>query len=147
MINIVLKGVDEFLGAEVEKDFAPQVSKILHVSPDDVVVTCLHSMIFHGGVDQTSFHMIVTFEMEDEYKKYEEELVEFILSASKNFSVHAHVNFFYLSDTKSRIDNDYPLFVTEKNEVVLESEEVEEEEIYTGDIFADFEKDLKAKKK
>ena len=68
MINIVLKGVDEFLGADVEKVLLPKVAKVLQVSMDEVLLTCMHSMIYHGGLDQTSFHMIVTFEMEEKYQ-------------------------------------------------------------------------------
>ena len=45
MINIVLKGVDEFLGADVEKVLLPKVAKVLQVSMDEVLLTCMHSMI------------------------------------------------------------------------------------------------------
>ena len=144
MINIVLKGVDEFLGADVEKVLLPQVSKVLNIPLNEIIVTCLHSMIYHDGVDQTSFHMVVTFEMERKFQEFEKKLIKCVLDNTKNFSVHAHVNFLYLSETYSRIDEDYPLFVTSSNEVVIEDEIDEtEEEIYTGDVFADFEKQLK----
>lgn len=141
MINILLKGVDEFLGAHVEKALVPAVAKVLKIKEDEIFVTCLHSMIYHQGVDQTSFHMIVTFEMTRQYKKSELELVELVLNLSKNFSVHAHVNFNYLSqDFYSRIDEKYPLFVTKSNEVNIEENDEDEDEIYLGDIFADFNK-------
>lgn len=144
MINILLKGVDEFLGSEVEKTIVPKVAKLLKINEDEIFVTCLHSMIYHQGVDQTSFHMIVTFEMTNEYQKYELELVKLILELSKNFSVHAHVNFTYFSKGfYSRIDNNYPLFVTENNQVNIENESDEDDDIYLGDIFADFNKNEK----
>ena len=65
MINIVLKGVDEFLGSHVEEVFSPQVAKILNVNQDEILLICLHSTIYHKGVDQTSYHMIVNFELEE----------------------------------------------------------------------------------
>lgn len=143
MINIVLKGVDEFLGSSVEKAFTPEIAKILNVSQDEVVLTCLHSMIYHNGVDQTSYHMIVTFEMDRKYEQFQQKLIDYVFSVSKNFSVHCHINFSYLStETFSCIDSDYPLFVTESNEIVVEEDE-SEEEIYLGDMFVDFEEKIK----
>lgn len=142
MINIVLKGVDEFLGADVEKVLLPKVAKVLQVSMDEVLLTCMHSMIYHGGLDQTSFHMIVTFEMEEKYRKFEKELIKCVFEVSKNFSVHSHVNFLYLTPTSSNIDEEYPLYVTESNRVIIEDDE-NEEEVYTGNMFSNFEEQLK----
>ena len=142
MINIVLKGVDEFLGADVEKVLLPKVAKVLQVSMDEVLLTCMHSMIYHGGLDQTSFHMIVTFEMEEKYRKFEKELIKCVFEVSKNFSVHSHVNFLYLTPTSSYIDEEYPLYVTESNRVIIEDDE-NEEEVYTGNMFSNFEEQLK----
>ena len=75
MIHILLRGVDEFLGKHVETLITPQISKICHVENDEVLLTCLQSMIYHGGVDQTSYHMIVNFELEEKYREYEEQVV------------------------------------------------------------------------
>ena len=138
MINVILKGVDEFLGSHVESLLTPRIASICKVSNDEVVFTCLHSIIYHGGVDQTSYHMIVTFELEDKYSPFEKELANFVLEASKSFAVHCHINFNYLSKPYyQRIEKDYPLYVTMENEVAIEEDE-ESEEVYTGDIFANF---------
>ena len=148
MINIVLKGVDEFLGSHVDEVVSPQVAKILNVSSDEVVVTCLHSIIYHNGVDQTSYHMIVNVELEEKYRSEEEKLAEYILSVSKNFAVHCQVSFSYSNGkVYSRIDEEYPLFVTNSNEVVIEDNEDESQEVYLGDMFANFEEQLKNSKK
>lgn len=139
MINVVLKGVDEFLGSSVAKVISPEIANILNVSQDDVIVTCLHSIIYHNGIDQTSYNMLLTFELEEQYRSLEQKLVDYIFSVSRNFSVHCHINFSYLSrKTYSYIDNNYPLFVTESNEVVIEEND-SEDEIYLGDMFVDFE--------
>ena len=148
MINIVLKGVDEFLGSHVDEVVSPQVAKILNVSNDEVVVTCLHSIIYHNGVDQTSYHMIVNVELEEKYRSLEEKLAEYILSVSKNFAVHCQVSFSYCENkVYSRIDEEYPLFVTNSNEVIIEDNEEETQEVYLGDMFANFEEQLKNSKK
>ena len=148
MINIVLKGVDEFLGSHVDEVVSPQVAKILNVSSDEVVVTCLHSIIYHNGIDQTSYHMIVNVELEEKYRSQEEKLAEYILSVSKNFAVHCQVSFSYCENkVYSRVDEDYPLFVTNSNEVVVEENQDEPQEVYLGDMFANFEEQLKNSKK
>ena len=148
MINIVLKGVDEFLGSHVDEVISPQVAKILNVSSDEVVVTCLHSIIYHNGIDQTSYHMIVNVELEEKYRSQEEKLAEYILSVSKNFAVHCQVSFSYCENkVYSRVDEDYPLFVTNSNEVVVEENQDEPQEVYLGDMFANFEEQLKNSKK
>lgn len=141
MIDILLKGVDEFLGAQVETQLTPAIAGICHVGNDEVMVTCLHSMIYHGGVDQTSFHMIIQVEAEERFRQFEKELAEYLLKASKEFSVHCRLNFRYTDGgAYQRIDPDYPPFVTKSNSVEIASDESsEEDEIYTGDIFENFE--------
>lgn len=147
MINIVLKGVDEFLGSHVETALSPQIAKILKVDGDEILFVCLHSMIYHGGIDQTSYHMIVTVELDEKYREKERELAEYILEASRNFSVHCHLGFIYLaSSSYARIEKDYPLFVTASNEVEIKESEEDEEEIYLGDVFADFDRQMKERK-
>lgn len=46
------------------------------------------------------------------------------LWVSKNFSVHSHVNFLYLTPTSSNIDEELPLYVTESNRVIIEDDEM-----------------------
>jgi hypothetical protein len=61
-----------------------------------------------------------------------------LLEASKSFAVHCHISFTYLNKPYyQRIEKDYPLYVTMENEVSIEEND-ENEEIYTGDIFANF---------
>lgn len=144
MVNIILKGVDEFLGSHIEKTILPNIAKILKIDESEIMVICLHSIIYHNGVDQTSYHMLVEFELDNQYEQYEESLADYILLESKNFAVHCHINFKYCEyKTYSRIDKDYPLYVTEANEVVIEDSEEVNEDIYLEDVFADFDKQLK----
>ena len=134
MINILLKGVDEFLGSHIEKALSPSLAKIYGITTDEIVFTCLHSIIYHEGIDQTSYHMIITVEANTKYKDKEVEAADYLLKVSKAFAVHAHVYFTYLNGNEyKRIDKDYPLFVTSKEEESLE--ENLDEEIYDGNIF------------
>ena len=48
----------------------------------------------------------------------------------------------YLTPTTSNIDEDYPLYVTENNRVMIEDDE-NDEEVYTGNMFSNFEEQLK----
>ena len=155
MVNVVLKGVDEFLGGEIEETISSKIAEILHINIDEVIFTCFNSMIFHKGVDQTSYHMIVTFELNSKFRNYEKQLADFMLSAGKNYAVHCLVNFYYFEkEAYSRIDENYPLFIDKSNEVVVnensydeeyedDDENYSEEEVYTGDVFLDFENQLK----
>lgn len=147
MIQILLKGVDEFLGAHIEKELTPNIAKICDVKNDDIYFISLHSIIYHQGVDQTSFHMIMQIELEEKYRKNENELVEYLLNASKKFAVHCHIQINYSNgNVYERIDKSYPLFVTSSNQVEIEDDnedDNEEDEIYTGNIFEDFEARLK----
>lgn len=147
MINVFLIGVDEFLGAHVEAVILPSIAKIYHVSNDEVFFSCMHSMIFHGGIDQTSYHMIIQIEASEEFRSYEKELAKYLLEASKAFSVHAHIRFnYYNGNEYSRIEKDYPLFVNKEEEDEPVDEEYEEEDIYLGNMFENFEEQLKSSK-
>lgn len=150
MINVILYGVDEFLAKHIEERFSPEIARICEVNTNQVILTCVHSMIYHGGVDQTSFHMQILVELNEEFREFEEDLAYFILKASKEFSVHAHLDFKYVEDEGyERIDENYPLYISKSNEVSLhvdddfddyDDEDNEDEEV--DDIFASFKKEI-----
>ncbi len=148
MIQVLIKGVDEYLGVHVEEVLLPGLMKITKAEETEIIFTCLHSIIYHNGVDQTSLHMVIDLDLDPKYISLEKQIADYLLEESSKFSIHAHIQFNYVNGKSyHRIDESYPYYVTDKNSIEIEDDEDEEveQEIFTGNIFENFEEKIKEK--
>ncbi len=148
MINVTLIGQDIYLASEIEKGMLSQLAKLYEVDEDEIIVSAHESFLYHGGVEQTSYHLLVRVEAEHKYCSLEKNVAKFLLKYLENYSVHVRVYFLYFESNHlyERINEDYPLYLNESNLVNVEdsSFEDEEEDIYTGNIFEEFDRQVKA---
>ncbi len=136
MVKIYMYGADEFLGRDISSMMSGRLAKIYQIKEEEILFIAVNSIIYHQGVDQTSYHLFFHVEAPSAFKKHEQEMKNYLLSASEDFSVHSHVEFHYEdNEVYSRIDEEYPLFVTEKNSVVVEAADEDDEE--NIDIFSE----------
>ena len=135
MISIEVFGLDQFVVGNLSKDLTPRIAKLYGVDEEDIIFISPQVMVFHKGVEQTSWNILIKDEMSD-----------LIMKGIGEVAIHVTVLFEYYStgDRYQRINDDYPLFITEANLVDLENDyddeedsesDEEEEDIYTGDIF------------
>ena len=73
----------------------------------------------------------------------EEKAAKYLLETLKEFSIHLTLqfNYFHSHHQYSKINKEYPRFITEENVVSVDDSD-ESEELYEGNVFAGMEKKL-----
>lgn len=147
MVFIKFSGLDMFLVGELTKEIHSIIAASYGLDDEDVIFQASDSFLFHKGVDQTSFNLLVEIVAPEDYVDSEEMVASILMESSKNYSVHVRILFSYYDPTHyyERVNKDYPEYITEMQEVeVDESEydeelEYDEEDLYTGNMFEDIE--------
>ena len=146
MVNIFIYGLDQFVVGSISRDVSEDLAKLLEVDVDEINFIAPDSMVFHKGVEQTSWQAIVEVELPEECRYEQDNVARLLRHYIDENAIHVYFRFVYVNRKETKEDNneDYPRYLTEENQVDLsydESEEREEgdgdDEIYTGDIFAD----------
>lgn len=153
MITIKVIGLDQFLVGSLSKDLSQNVANIYELDLDDVNFVAPNCMIFHNGFEQTSWHVIVDVMAPKKVQVLQEQVSLYLIKALKEVAINVEIIFHYYSedDRVISINDEYPRYVTESNSVSVEEEfddgesENDDEEIYSGNIFEDFEKIISKK--
>lgn len=147
MINITYYGLDIYLIGELNAKIHSQVAKLFEVDDEEVVFTGIDSFVFYKGHEQTSINLMIKVELEEKYRKYQDEVAKFLLETSKEYSIHAHVffNYYYSKDSYLSVNEEYPRYLTNENESSEEdydeNKDYSEDDLFTGNIFEGFEED------
>ena len=144
MITVVFYGLDQFLVGDLSMSLEKDLAKLYEVEEDEVNFIAPNDMIFHNGVEQTSWRVIVEVNAPKKLEVLQDQAIDVILHHVKQIAIHIEILFkYYLQDNHYLyVNEDYPLYMEEKPEVELETDYPEdleegegEDEIYTGDIF------------
>ena len=145
MINIFVYGLDQFVVGDVSRELTSLVARLYEVEEDEVNFIAPNDMVFHNGVEQTSWRAIVEVRAPEEFDKFQNAAKDLIMHYISTVAVHVEVTFIYYGyhDHFVKLNPEYPHYLTEEdredNEVY--SDEMEEgeddDQIYTGDIFKD----------
>lgn len=147
MIAIEILGLDQFVVGNLSRELTPLVAKLYEVSEEEVVFISPNTMVFHKGVEQTSWNIIIKVTAPKKVSVLQEQMSQLMLHGIGEVAIHVTVLFEYYSvdDKYQKINPDYPRYITEANLVDLEENEYDEDEdresgeeddeIYTGDIF------------
>ena len=149
MITITIYGLDQFVVGRLSRQLTPLVAKLYEVSEDDVVFIAPQVMVFHNGTEQTSWDILIEVHAPMKVSVLQKQMAELLLYGIGEVAIHKTVQFFYYSQDhrQTLINKDYPRFITDENIVNTEDEYYDEDleegeeadQIYTGDIFKDFE--------
>lgn len=144
MINIYVYGLDQFVIGDESVELTKALAKLYEVSEDDINFIAPSDMVFHKGVEQTSWRVIVEVKAPEELERLQAQAKEVIIHYLSEIAIHIEITFFYYCrhDHFLHVNDSYPLYLTEANAVHFEDEfdgeyvEGDEEgEIFTGDIF------------
>ena len=148
MITLYFYGLDQYIVGNLSRDMTHNLSELYEVSEDDINFIAPNDMLFHKGVDQTSWNLLVKVYAPKKLLVLQNEAAEIIMQMVQGPTIHVAVEFYYYSSDNryERINKDYPRFITEDNEIEIEDEYSDEgytegegeDEVYTGDIFEDF---------
>ena len=145
MISIYVYGLDQFLVGDLSREITKNLADVFEVSEDDINFVAPNDMIFHKGVEQTSWRVLVEVKLPDLYTKVQDKVKDVLLHYITQVAVHVEIIFNYYFDNEHyvKINEKYPLYIEENLDESLGDEEFSEElqegegedEIYTGDIF------------
>ena len=147
MVLISVYGLDPYCIGNYSKEHTEEIANLLECSKDEIHFVALEHYLFHDGVDQTSWNLLVNVKLDSKYRNLAKNLATYLLETVKLFGVHVTVKFEFTHDDDylfSSLNEDYPRYLTDKNMVKVEEEVDEdvditdEEQVYTGNIFKDF---------
>lgn len=144
MITITIYGLDQFVVGNLSRELTPLVAKLYEVDEDEVNFIAPQAMIFHKGVEQTSWNVLIKVNAPKKVSVLEEQMSQLMLHGIGDVAIHVAVEFYYYSQDNryTKINENYPRFIADDNLVDIDDdypEDIEEgegeDEIFTGDIF------------
>lgn len=149
MVTINIYGLDQFLVGEISAKMSQDFAKIYEMDEDEIHFIASNNMVFHNGNEQTSWRVFVEVNAPKKVEVLQEQAASIISHYIKEVAIHVEILFkYYSEDHYVKVLNDeYPLFLDDKNVVNIEetyTEDIEEgegeDEIFTGDIFESIKK-------
>ena len=147
MITVTIYGLDQFVVGRLSREMTPNLAKLYETSEDEILFVAPENMVFHKGVEQTSWNIIIHVNAPMRTKIIEKQVATFILESIGDVAIHKVVEFYYYSEDNrySKLNESYPRFIAADNLVDVAEEDYEdmeegegEDEIFTGDIFQNF---------
>lgn len=144
MVIINIYGLDQFVVGELSARISKDIAKLYEVDEDEVHFISTNNMVFHNGNEQTSWRVFVEVDAPKKLEVLQDQMCNLLTHYISEVAIHVEIRFEYYSVDHyfKHINNDYPLFLEDKNMVNFEEEYTEdmeegegEDEIYTGDIF------------
>lgn len=144
MITITIYGLDQFVVGNLSRELTPLVAKLYEVDEDEVNFIAPQAMVFHKGTEQTSWNILIKVNAPKKVSVLQDQMAELMLHGIGEVAIHVNVEFTYYSqdDRYTKINPNYPKYITDENLVGIDDdypEDIEEgegdDELYTGDIF------------
>lgn len=148
MINVSFIGMDLYQVGEVSAKLHTKVAKAFGVNEEEVVFSAFDSFVYYKGHEQTSINLYVKIDAEEKFASKQKAVAELLLEELTQVAIHITVYFNYIKEANvyQKVNDEYPRFLTFENAKPVNDEgEYEDDdnvEVYTGDIFSKFKKDL-----
>ena len=153
MIIITVYGLDQFVVGRLSRELSANLADMFETTEDNFAFIASDAMVFHKGVEQTSWDTYINVKAPKKYAIIEDIVAHFLLEQFSYYSISVTVDFEYTDETHlhQKINKEYPRFITDENIVNVEDEYDDEEDVeapgaddlYDGDIFQDFNKNNK----
>ena len=151
MIIITVYGLDQFVVGRLSRELSANLADMFETTEDNFAFIASDAMVFHKGVEQTSWDTYVMVKAPKKYTVLEDIVAHFLLEQLSYYSINVTIDFEYTDESHlhQRINKEYPRFITEENVVNVEEYDDDGEEapgadeLFDGDIFQDFNKNEK----
>ncbi len=168
MITIQILGLDQFVVGRYSRENTGSLAQLFHCGEDDISFYAPNAMMFHNGVEQTSWNVLVIVLAPSRFAAKEKEVSDYIGKTLNLFAINIQVLFQYYEEERryEYRNTAFPPFITseeihdqgmtmrfgdlpeeEEDEGTDEEEPASkegEEEIYLGDAFEGFEERYEA---
>ena len=147
MITVVIYGLDQFVVGRLSREMTPNLAKLYELSEDEIIFVAPENMVFHKGVEQTSWNIIIHVHAPKKVSVLQDQVARLILESIGDVAINKIIEFYYYSEDNrySKLNESYPRFIAADNLVDVEEEDYEgmeegegEDDIFTGDIFEKF---------
>ena len=147
MITVIIYGLDQFVVGRLSREMTPNLAKLYELSEDEIIFVAPENMVFHKGVEQTSWNIIIHVHAPKKVSILQDQVAKLILESIGDVAINKVVEFYYYSEDNrySKLNESYPRFIDSDNLVDIAEEDYEdmeegegEDEIFTGDIFQNF---------
>lgn len=147
MITVTIYGLDQFVVGRLSREMTPNLAKLYELSEDEILFVAPENMVFHKGVEQTSWNVIIHVNAPKKVSVLQDQVAKLILESIGDVAINKAVEFYYYSEDNrySKLNESYPRFIDSDNLVDIAEEDYEdmeegegEDEIFTGDIFQNF---------
>ncbi|MDY6430139.1 MAG: hypothetical protein SPL02_03055 [Bacilli bacterium] len=130
MIRISIYGLDQFVVGDYSGDHTANIANILEVEEDEIIFYAPNAMIFHKGIEQTSWNVIVSINAPIKFKPFEKLLTEYIFKTLSMFAIHIEIEFEYFEESSryQQINKKYPRYIKKENITPIEEVDDSEEE-------------------
>src|SRR5574344_1397922 len=124
MITICILGLDQYVVGHYSKDHTGNLANLFETSPDDVNFYAPQSMVFHDGVEQTSWNTIVIVKAPHRYENLEAKIADYLIKTLSEFTINLEVEFEYFEEGHryAHLNSSYPRFIKEDNLVDVEAD-------------------------
>ena len=114
MITIQVLGLDQFVVGRYSRENSGNVAQILECDEADISFYAPNSMMFHNGVEQTSWNTLVVVLAPKKYQAVESAAADFLMKSLSFFSINVEVVFQYFEESShySFVNKEYPRFIT-----------------------------------
>ena len=113
MIIIQVLGLDQFVVGRYSREHAANLAQLYETEDNEIVFYSPNSMVFHKGVEQTSWQTLVIVRAEEKYEPLEDAVADYILKTLSLFSINVHIEFEYIHGHHCHdyVNPQYPRFL------------------------------------
>lgn len=169
MITISFLGLDQFVVGHYSTENSSNIASLFETDENLLNFYAPSAMVFHHGVEQTSWNLIVQVRAPIRFKPLEARVADYLLKSLSEYSINIELEFEYFEEAShyEKINDSYPRYIdSDKPLDVHEDDHDEDEEdgeeeadprdradldpndpnqIYLGNAFEGFEKKLAEK--
>ena len=126
MITVTIYGLDQFVVGRLSQEMTPSLAKLYEVDEDEINFVAPENMVFHNGVEQTSWNIIIHVNAPMKVSVLQDDVARFILASIGDVAIHKTIEFYYYSQDNryTKIDDSYPRYITEDNQVNYDDEDL-----------------------
>ncbi|MCF0107636.1 MAG: hypothetical protein HUJ59_01295, partial [Bacilli bacterium] len=110
MITVIFYGLDEFVVGRLSNELTSSLAKLYEVDEDEINFVAPNNMVFHNGVEQTSWNLIIHVHAPLKVSVLQDQVAQFLVKAIGDVAIHKIVEFYYYSQDNryESINEDYP---------------------------------------
>lgn len=124
MITISFLGLDQFVVGRYSKENSANIASLFETDEALLNFYAPSAMVFHHGVEQTSWNTIVIVRAPVKYKPLEAKVADYLLKTISSFSINIELEFEYFEQSShyEHINDSYPRYIASDNIVNTEDE-------------------------